>query len=377
MASVAVMLGLLYRFKTGREPLDFAQIVGSCTEEGRKAGASWDNVNLADGSNQRAQELALYFIDFHNKLLGKDMAGLLEPSASMANYRALELAREATGKTKVLCSNLSHVSVARACQSLGLEPLVLEANLSENYQVDNAQVEKAVCENGGNIAAVVSTYGTTQLGHIEHLAENELIQQLRSEGTWLHVDAAYGGYVGSLSKSIKAKVLGADSITIDPYKFVGKPGVALLLVDKDKAPKPNVEYYVHSPLTVHTTLSAGPVAAWGQTVKDCGDVYGLREIADQCVEIAKRSDVELQRQAIPLILSPKMSIVPITLHSREEVDSIHGKLLDDGFSVGKVRIIGNDYEVNGIRIVVTPKVNPERMYGTASTLTQRIIGLVK
>ncbi len=52
------MLGLLTRFKTRKEPLDFAQIVGSCTEDGRKAGASWDNVNVADGSNQRAQELS-------------------------------------------------------------------------------------------------------------------------------------------------------------------------------------------------------------------------------------------------------------------------------------------------------------------------------
>jgi hypothetical protein len=45
-------------FKTRkREPLDFAQIVGSCTDDGREAGASWDNVNLADGSHRGVQEL--------------------------------------------------------------------------------------------------------------------------------------------------------------------------------------------------------------------------------------------------------------------------------------------------------------------------------
>ena len=371
------MLSLLTKLKTRREPLDFAQIVGSCTEDGRKAGASWDNINLADGSNQRAQELASYFVDFHNKLLGKDMAGLLEPSASLANYRALELAREVTGKSKVLCSNLSHVSIARACDALKLEPIVLDAKPSENYQVREDQVAKAISENGKDIAVVVSTYGTTQLGHVEHLAESDLVKQLRSEGTWLHVDAAYGGYVGRLSSHIKAKVPDADSITIDPYKFVGKPGVALLLVDKNKAPKTNVEYYVHSPLTIHTTLSAGPVAAWGQTVKDCGDVYGLREIADQCVEIAKRSGTDLQRQRVPLVHPVEMSIVPIALNSSVEADYVHGELLNNGFSVGKVHIEGRDYNVNGVRIVVTPKVNPDLMYGTASALTQKIIELVK
>ncbi len=370
------MLSLLTKFKTRREPLDFAVIIGSCTEEGRKAGASWDNVNVADGSNQRVQALACYFIDFHKRLLGvSDMKGLLEPSASLANYRALELARKATEKNKVLCSNLSHVSIARACDSLRLEPIVLDVDRG-NYQVCDEQVARAISDHGKDIAAVVSTYGTTQLGHVEKLAESELVKQLRSEGAWLHVDAAYGGYVGKLSTHVKADIPDADSITIDPYKFVGKPGVALLLVDGAKAPKPNVEYYIHSPLTVHTTLSAGPMAAWGQTVKDCGDVYGLREIADQCIEIAKRSGAELRRNGVSLVHSPEMSIVPIALNSSKEADYVHKELLDKGFSVGKVHIRGRDYEINGIRIVVTPKVNPERMYGTASELVRKIVELL-
>ena len=62
------MLGL---FRARREPLDFAQIVGSCTDDGRRAGASWDNVNLADGSNEKAQELARYFVNFHKLISQK------------------------------------------------------------------------------------------------------------------------------------------------------------------------------------------------------------------------------------------------------------------------------------------------------------------
>src|SRR3989344_87714 len=247
------MLGLFHKSRTRKEPYDFAQIVGSCTEEGRKAGAGWDNVNVADGSHKGTQELVRYFIDFHKRLLeAPEMEGLLEPSATLANYRALELARNATGKNKVLCSNLSHISIARAADALRLEPIVLDADPSD-YQVRDEEVARAIGLHGKDIAVIVSTCGTTQLGHVEKLAESECVQQLRSEGAWLHIDAAYGGYVGTLSKHGKAEIPDADSITIDPYKFVGKPGVALLLVDKNKAPKTNVEYYVHSPLTIHTT----------------------------------------------------------------------------------------------------------------------------
>jgi len=361
--------------KSRREPYDFAQIVGSCTVDGRAAGASWDNVNLADGSHEGAQRLVSYFVEFHKRLLGVPaMKGLLEPSASLANSRALELARNLTGKNKVLCSNLSHVSIARAADALQLELIVLDVDPT-NYQVSDETIANAVSEHGNDVAAVVSTYGTTQLGHVEQLVQNDLVKQLRREGAWLHVDAAYGGYVGKLSTYVNSTIPEADSITIDPYKFVGKPGVALLLVDANKTPTPNVDYFVAAPHTFHTTLSAGPVAAWGQTVKDCGEVSGLREIADRCVEIAKLAGNQLRRKGVELVCFPEMGIVPIKLSSRAEVEHVQSQLLEEGFSVGKVRVVGKEYEVNGVRIVVTPKVDPELMYGTASQLADKFVRL--
>ncbi|MBI5392499.1 aminotransferase class I/II-fold pyridoxal phosphate-dependent enzyme [Candidatus Woesearchaeota archaeon] len=360
-------------FKTKREPYDFSQIIGSCTEAGRKAGVNWDNVNLADGSNKKAQELAAYFIQFHKNLLAAPtLDGLLEPNASYANQRTLELARDTTGKNKVLCTNLSHVSIERACHALRLEAIVLDASPENNYQLHEDQIQKAIAEHGKDIAAIVATCGTTQLGHIERFAEFDWIKQLRSEGIWLHIDAAYGGYIGSMQIHNKIKIPSADSITIDPYKFIGKPGVALLLVEKNKIPIPTVEYYTQLQYTFQTTLPAGPIAAWGQTVQDQGHISGLREIADQCVEIARQSAAELGRRGVPLIILPELSIVPIDLCSKERVDYLQRELSENGFSVGKVHIKGKEYETHGIRIVVTPKVNPELMYGTAYRLVRKI-----
>lgn len=359
-------------FSRRREPVDFAQIVGSCTRSGRELGASWDNVNVANATDRTAQDLVIYFIDYHKNLLRKpNMNGLLEPNATLANFRALELARNSTGKNKVLCSNLSHVSISNACISLGLEPIVLDADPSQKYQVDNKELRRAVSEYGNDIAVVVSTYGTTQLGSIEDLAERELVKQLRDDGTWLHVDAAYGGYVGTLSTHVKTKVPDADSITIDCYKFVGKPGIALLLFDKDKTPKPNLDYYSHSPFTLHTTLSAGPVAAWYQTVRDCGN-YVLQDMANECIRIAYISGEQVKSNGGRLVTPVQMSITPIELSSRYETNYIHRKLLDEGFSVGKIFIKGRNYETNGIRIVLTPRVPPEWQLGEALKLAGRI-----
>lgn len=360
--------------KKPSEPLDFAQIIGSCSRP--NSGSAWDNINLADATKHGLGSLVDFYIDFHRDLLRKEnMDGLLEPSASLANQRALELAREKTGKDKVLCTNLSHSSIVRACRLLKLEPLEVDLDASQGYQAREEEIAKIISRHGKDIASVVSTYGTTQLGHIERLTESGAVKQLREDGAWLHVDAAYGSYVGQLSEKVKNKVPDCDSITIDPYKFAGKPGVALLLMNKDRIPKPNFVYYNHTPYTFHTTLSAGPVAAWANTLKDYGGIFGLRDLANDCVKIAERSAEKLRKKGVSLIHGPEMSIVPVALRSTEETAYVHKTLLNEGYSVGKIYIKGKDYETNGIRIVITPKVNPMLVYGAAMRLSDNIIRL--
>ncbi len=218
------------------------------------------------------------------------------------------------------------------------------------------------------LAAIVSTYGTTQLGHIELLAENEKVQELRKKGVCLHVDAAYGAYIGNLSRHIQRVIPPADSVTIDSYKFIGKPGLALLVLERDKKPTPTVPYYNQSPFTIHSTLSAGPLAAWQQTINDVNIV----KLADSSVELAKRCADDLTRLGVPLIEYPQMSIVPIRLKDQKQVKNIENHLLQEGYKVGLVRIEGKDYTINGIRIVITPKIDPELMYGSSSRLVNLI-----
>ena len=100
-------------------------------------------INLADATNGEVQAMAAHYIAFHRHLiLRPDMVALLEHSATMANFRALELARDNTKKSKVLCSNMSHNSISKACHSLGLEPIVLDANPENNFQVDQENLIK-------------------------------------------------------------------------------------------------------------------------------------------------------------------------------------------------------------------------------------------
>jgi glutamate/tyrosine decarboxylase-like PLP-dependent enzyme len=70
---------------------------------------------------------------------------------------------------------------------------------------------------------VVGAAGTTAAGAIDPLAE--LARFCRSEGLWLHVDAAWGG-AAILSPGLKGHLAGieaADSITCDAHKWFSVP----------------------------------------------------------------------------------------------------------------------------------------------------------
>lgn len=373
MGELSAFFGrFLGRPERDRPQYDFAQIKGSCEVAALRKSEAWAHAYISDGTDKGAQALADYYISFHRQLVGKPgMNGLIEPSASDANRLALELARDTTGRNKVLCTNLSHSSIAGALHTLRMEAVTLDAQPSLGYQVDKEELKKVISLEGDNLAAVVSTFGTTQLGHIERLAEFDLVRELRESGAWLHIDAAYGAYPGRLARKIK--IPEADSITIDHYKFAGIQGTALLLVDQQRTPHSDISYYKHSPFTTRTSLSAGPLAAWYFTTEALGQEAGLRELALGCRQVTRRVAQLVTNQGLKTILPPELTIVPIALPSKETAQRVQSQLLERGYAVGNVDIQGKDYATYGVRMDITPKVDPERQLW-AAFLAVRMIG---
>lgn len=84
-------------------------------------------------------------------------------------------------------------------------------------------VEGLSAEDRERLFAIVATAGTTNAGIIDELDTIGTI--CRSAGVWFHVDAAYGG--GALAApSVRHHFDGidlADSITIDPHKWLFSP----------------------------------------------------------------------------------------------------------------------------------------------------------
>ena len=163
---------------------------------------------------------------------------VLLSGGSVANLTALVAARErlgTVGRARVYVGVHAHASVRKAARIVGLRSeQVRVCASSDGLRLDPEAVRLAVKEDlaeGWRPMAIVAAAGTTNAGAVDPL--HALADLAREVDTWLHVDAAYGGFF-QLTERGRARLAGierADSITLDPHKSLFLPyGTGALLV---------------------------------------------------------------------------------------------------------------------------------------------------
>jgi aromatic-L-amino-acid/L-tryptophan decarboxylase len=169
--------------------------------------------------------------------------GVFLSGGSISNLTALVTARQARfgagewRKGTVYFSDQAHSSVARAARILGFSAdqiRIIPAD--DNFRLP-AAVLKSVLDadkSAGWIPlCVVASAGTTNTGAIDPLAD--LSRACQESRVWLHVDGAYGG-AAALCEGGKTSLQGlhlADSITLDPHKWLFQPFACSCLLVRD------------------------------------------------------------------------------------------------------------------------------------------------
>jgi len=338
--------------------------------------------NLVDRGDFAVQEIQRELLQIlGSELFGlpEDSEGLVLHSGSEANEAALYLAKRATGKRLVLASNLTHQSIARACEKLGLDIITLNGDPNFLYEIPNAELEEMLNQRGSELAAIVATAGTTQLGTSEQFVNHPAVEKFcREEGTWLHLDAAYGGTISNLISDEYPSAISpwlARSITVDAHKFVGVLGCSALLLprkDDKQLIGPEAPYFPSRAAALGTTRSAFEPAVALATMKALGR-EGLKRLAHTAHERATRVANELEKAGLKMMVPIQSGVVPIELPSKEALEYMKTGLEQNGFLVSPVHIQGADYEKWGIRIVVTPKA--EMTNENLSNFTSKVIEL--
>ncbi len=180
-----------------------------------------------------AAQVELEVIDWFRMWLGMPAgtAGVLVTGGSAANLTALLVAREAAGgpsdNSVVYLSDQAHSSLARTARAMGLRPQQVRVlPTDDRWRLSPETVAAAVHADrrAGRVPfALCASAGSTNTGAVDPL--HDLADACAAEGLWLHVDAAYGGFAALTpqGRAVLAGIERADSVTLDPHKWLFQP----------------------------------------------------------------------------------------------------------------------------------------------------------
>jgi aromatic-L-amino-acid decarboxylase len=159
--------------------------------------------------------------------------GSLVSGGSSANLMGLAMAREATVPANeegarpgaVYASAEVHMSVPKALALLGVGRASLRLiPVDDAFKMRTDALAAAIERDrraGIPAIAIVATAGTTSTGAVDPLREIADIAQ--TGGLWLHVDGAYGGLAATAAPGLFTGLARADSISLDPHKWLYQP----------------------------------------------------------------------------------------------------------------------------------------------------------
>jgi L-2,4-diaminobutyrate decarboxylase len=172
-----------------------------------------------------------------------EAGGSFVPGDTLGNLSALHAARHTAlvrregqrpPRWQVLTSGEAHSSIAQAARILDVDLVTVPGDAAHRLTGDSLRVVLTEPEVDG-LFAVVASAGATNLGLIDDLAGIAAI--CRERGIWLHVDGAYG-LAGLAAPSKRAAFTGielADSVIVDPHKWLFAPYDCCALVYRDPA----------------------------------------------------------------------------------------------------------------------------------------------
>jgi len=314
--------------------------------------------NLGDpGLFPATAELEREAIQLLGSLLSNPSAcGHFVSGGTEANIMALWAARNLSKKTRneVIAPVSAHYSFDKAADLLGLK--LIKVKLDERFQVDIAAVKDAVTS---KTLALVGVAGSTDLGIVDSITE--LSEIALAHRLYLHVDAAFGGFVlpffkelGYPSFDFDFKLSGVCSITVDPHKMGLAPIPAGGILFRDEAIMKSVSVeipYLAGGNTKQSTIvgtrsGASAVAVWALLTHLGRE--GYKAVVKRCMNLTSKLAEGIEKMdKVSLVTKPVMNVVGIKSNVID-VRLIAQKLREKGWAVSVFP--------NHIRIAVMPHI---------------------
>jgi glutamate/tyrosine decarboxylase-like PLP-dependent enzyme len=193
---------------------------------------------------------------------------------------------------------------------------------------------RAALAGADGVFAAVATAGTTNVGLLDDLAG--IAAACREHGVWLHVDGAYGA-AGLCAPSVRpryAGIEGADSLIVDPHKWLFAPFDSCALLYREPAlgraaHRQSASYldalyrdedaYNPSDYGLHLTRRARGVPFWFSLAVHGTDAYASAVERTLAVTRAGAEEVR-SREQLELVAEPELSILAFRRHGWADED---------------------------------------------------------
>lgn len=324
----------------------------------RKLYTHYMEKNLGDsGLFPAVAELEKETIQMIGALLSNPNAsGHIISGGTEANILALWAAKKIAKKQncEAILPVSAHCSFDKAGDLLNVK--ITRVGLDDQFRVDTDAVRRAVTP---NTIAIVGIAGTTGLGAVDPIPE---LSEIASEsGLYLHVDAAFGGFVLPFLKKLGVDIPRFDfdeprvcSMTVDPHKMGLAPIPAGGILFRDEKLRETLAWnisYLAGGEAKHATIigtrsGASVIAVWS-LLKHLG-IEGYAETVNHCMRLTQKLASEIPRiRGLEIMTKPTMNIVGLT-SSKLDVKLIAQELRLKGWAVAVFP--------KHIRIVVMPHV---------------------
>ena len=295
-------------------------------------------------------------------------AGHIVSGGTEANITALWVAKKQcnNGKNEVILPISAHYSFERAADILGLK--LVEVPLTNEFKIDTSEVENEI---NRQTLAIIGIAGSTLLGTVDDIPKLSDISL--ENDVFLHVDAAFGGFVIPFLKDLGLyegvfdfEAPGVKSITIDPHKMGLCPIPAGGILFRDTSflsiINRSVDYIGLGKVNLTTlqgTRPAAPSIAVWTAMKSLGR-SGYRSIVKKCVENTAMLYEELRKlDRTQVIIKPTMNIIGFTCSGVDD-KLVVDKLLKKGWILSLCQTC--------IRILVMPHTEAKHLKEFVSDL---------
>jgi tyrosine decarboxylase/aspartate 1-decarboxylase len=255
------------------------------------------------------------------------------------------------GTPNIVIPESAHFSFDKVADMMGIE--VRRASLDSEFRVDLASVEKLI---NANTIGLVGIAGNTEFGQIDPI--DKLSDIALENELFLHVDAAFGGFVIPFldkPQPFDFKVPGVTSIAIDPHKMGLStiPSGALLFrspsfLDSLKVSTPYLT--TKAQFTLTGTRSGASAAATCAVMKYLG-YEGYRKNVQYCMQLTSKMVSEARKAGFEPLMEPVMNVVALKVPNP---DLVREQLLKRfGWNVSITRT------PRALRLVLMPHNSPE------------------